>query len=161
MDGERCGEPRSAERHGLERVESRRHWNDPIASQSRVLGVTAVVNFREATAGDEHVIAGLVASVGRGLDHAREIDAADQRVLAQDLAGTGRGERVLVVDVRVHHAHDDLARRQIIERELFKPRDDLLVDFVDAKCLETPAHDFLRDNQTSSPSTSAPLRRQP
>ena len=163
----------SAERHRLEGAETLGHRNHPLAVQAREFRIAAVMHFGETATGDEHVIAGLVASVGRGLDHAREIDAPDQRVLAQDLAGTGRGERVLVVDVRVHHAHDDLARRQIIERELFKPRDDLLVDFVDAKCLETPAHDFLRDNQTSSPSvlratsfssnpsTSAPLRRQP
>jgi hypothetical protein len=54
-----------------------------------------------AAAGDEHLLARLVARIGRARDLAREVDAAVQRVLAQDLAGAGRGERVLEVDARV------------------------------------------------------------
>jgi len=42
----------------------------------------------------------------------------------------------LVVDIRVRHADHDIARGEIIERQLFEARDDLLVFLVNPEGFE-------------------------
>ena len=63
---------------------------------------------------------------------AGHVDAAHQRVLAQDAAGACRRQRVLVVDGRVLDPHHDVARAEVVERELVEARDDAAVEVVDA-----------------------------
>ena len=140
VDGERSGETRGTERHRREGIEARRHRDHPLALESRELGIAAIVRLGQPATGREHRIAGAVARIGRGFDHTRKVDAADQRVLAKDTAGARRSERVFVVDVGVLHAHHDLARREVIDRQRLHARDDLPVDLVDAESFERADH---------------------
>ena len=105
-----------------------------VAGQAGEFRVAAVLRLGEAAAGDQHLLARRESRVGRGHDLAGEVDAADQRIATQDAALAGRGERVLVVDVGVTDPHHDVARAQVVERDLVETRDDAAVDFVDAEC---------------------------
>ena len=55
-------------------------------------------------------------AVRRLLDDTRQVDAGDERKPERDLRLAARGERVLVVDAGVGHAHDDVAGIQLVAR---------------------------------------------
>src|SRR6185503_1639933 len=63
---------------------------------------------------------------------ARQVDAADARWPQQDAALAGGRERVLVVHVRIRHAHHQLARIELVERAVDELRLDLPLDFAKA-----------------------------
>ena len=158
VDGERGGETSGAERHRLAFAHARRQFDEPITSDTGVLGVSAVVRFREPATGNKHLLARCVAGVRRAHDLAREIDAADQRIAPQDRRGAGRSKRVLVVDARPADPHDDFTWRKIVEPDVVEPRLDAAVITMNAQGLERLHPGILqvapcqaRASQTSSP----------
>ena len=132
MDGECRCETGCPHRHRLERAKSRWKRDHPLAIESCVLGVTAIMDFRQSAPGDENMITDLMARVARRLDDSRKIDTADERVLSENLSCARRSERIFVVDVRIQNANDDITRGQIVDRQLIESRDDFFVDLVDA-----------------------------
>ena len=65
-----------------------------------------------------------------------DIDAADQREPAQDLALAGAGQRILEVGRGMHRLDHDLARREVVERDLLDAAAIAGIVVVDAECLE-------------------------
>src|SRR6267378_5984615 len=136
-DTDAGGEAGGAERHRVPQRHSLRQLGEPFGWHARVLRVAAVMRDAEVIAHGEHRVSLGEARVARRNDGAGEVDAADARRAAQDLAFAGGGERVLVVDVRVRHAHHDLARIQLVERALDEFRANLPVRrFSELVCLE-------------------------
>ena len=115
MNSQCCGEAGRAERHRFVRIETGRHWNNPLAIEAGKLGVAAIVHFRKTATGNEYMIARLIARICRRFDYAGQVHSADQRELAQNRPCTRCRQRILVVDVGIQHAYDDIAWGQIVE----------------------------------------------
>ncbi|MNT54866.1 hypothetical protein D3C72_1920590 [compost metagenome] len=78
---------------------------------SRIFRIAAVAIHADAKAMHHDFLARLQGRVG-GMHHrAGEVDAADARIVAHDAAASGLRQRVLVVQARVGHFDERVARR--------------------------------------------------
>src|SRR5262249_50888527 len=111
VDGISSRETGCAQCHGGLRIQTRWHRNDPLTAYARVLRIATVMCLRQAASRYEDFVPWGVPRITGGLDHTREIDTAHQWIPTQDPPRAGSRKRVLIVDVRMCHADDDVAGR--------------------------------------------------
>ncbi len=113
-----------------ERAGRQRHH--PVRRNTHVIGKAAVMRHAHVVAGDQHCIARLEARILRRLHHPGDIHAAYTGKTTDDFARPRRGECVLVIDSGVMRTDDDLARVEIVERQLDEAALRFAVFFEDA-----------------------------
>src|SRR5690606_20094934 len=132
-DGQRRGEAGGAHDHRLAHAQPRRQRHHRIGRNARDFRIAPVAGFRQAAAGDQHLLTRLDLGRRRLDHHAGEIHAAHQREAPEAAAAAGAGQRILVVDVRPVDPDGDFARRQVGRRQ----RLDAGAVGVDAACTES------------------------
>ncbi len=114
--------------------------NHGIASNTKILGVTAVVFLRQLAAGGQYLLPGFEALVC-GLDHvAGNVDAARQRIIAHDSPFAGGGQRVLVIDTRPLDLDGNFTLGEVVDTDLVDSGAVSLVVVVDPKRFEFCRH---------------------
>ena len=98
--------------------------------------VAAPLRLADAPAGEDHVVARAPRRVGRRLHRAGEIHARDVRIAAHQPPLPVQDQPVLVVQGRVLDRDGDVARRQLLLRQLPDAAADLAVRFLENQRLE-------------------------
>lgn len=131
--GEGSGETRGAEDHRFAQVQARGQWNGPGRFDARVFAVAAVAGLGQAATRHQHWIAFLERRILRVHDMASHVDAAIEWKTPQDLALAGAGESILVVDRGIRGLDDEVAGREIVQRDGFDAAPVALCIVMDAK----------------------------
>ena len=140
IDTQSGGETGRAQHHALAEAEPGGERHDPLPRHADVFGITAPAVRAHVEAGYDHRIAGGELRHVTGGDDAGRIDAGHVGKNFGDARMAGDRQRVLVVQRRIGHLHDDVAGGQFVDRPSHDLRGDLsgsvLRDEVAAKSFE-------------------------
>ena len=108
------GEAGGADRHRLARGQPGRQRHQPVGLHPRPLGIAAPMRLAHPPAGQNHLVARLVAGVRRGLDRAGEVDPRHMRIAPHQPAARADAEPVLVVQRRIFDGDRHLGLGQAV-----------------------------------------------
>ena len=113
-DGQHCGEASGADGHRLTGGEAFGQGHQHVAGHPGLLGIAAPAVFTDAPTGEHHLVAGLVALVGRVFHRARKVDARHMWIGPHQSAAGADAQAVLVVHGRVLNGNGHIALGQLI-----------------------------------------------